>query len=80
MLIGVVSLFVLAGHFLYILKKVRFGHGLDYFTTAWGYEFNYVGVLILYVIFAMLIVLAPLMVWFFEREERDFKKKYNIDG
>ena len=78
-LIGVVSLFVAAGHVWYVLDKVLSGHGLDYFTTLWGYTFSYIGALVFYIAFGVFIILSPLIYWFSTTDERSFKKKYNID-
>jgi len=78
-IIGVVSFFSVAGHFWYVINKVLSGHGLDYFTTMWGYEFSYIGSLIFYVIFAIVMVLSPIIYWLTTADERSFKIKYHID-
>lgn len=66
------------GFLMKVLDKVFSGHGLDSYTTFWGVQFNYVGVLILFVLGVMLIVLSPLIYWLSTIDERNFKKKYGI--
>ena len=79
LLIGILSAFVLAGQIWEIVQKVRTGHGLDYYTTMWGYELNYIGTLVLFIIIAILFLLSPLIYWFATKEERSFKQKYGIN-
>ena len=66
------------GFFLRVLKKVLTGHGLDYYTTFWGVQFNYVGALTVFIAGAILIAISPIIYWFSTMEERSFKKKYGI--
>ena len=68
------------GLFLRVLKKVITGRGLDYYTTAWGVQVNYIGVLITFVVIIIFFILAPFIYWFdpIYREERSFKKKFKV--
>lgn len=66
------------GFFLRVLDKVVSGHGLDYYTTFWGVQFNYVGALMVFIFGAVLLAISPVIYWYSTMEERSFKKKYNI--
>ena len=66
------------GFFLRVLDKVLTGHGLDYYTTFWGVQFNYIGALTVFICGAVLFVISPVIYWFSTMEERSFKKKYSI--
>lgn len=80
-LTAIVSLLVFLGgigFFLRVLDKVLSGHGLDYYTTFWGIQFNYIGALTVFIVVFVLIVLSPFIYWFGTAEERSFKRKYGI--
>jgi len=66
------------GFFLRVLDKVLTGHGLDYYTTFWGVQFNYIGALTVFIVGAVLIAISPIIYWLSTLEERNFKKKYGI--
>lgn len=66
------------GFFLRVLDKVISGHGLDYYTTFWGIQFNYIGALTVLIVGFALAVLSPLIYWVGTAEERSFKRKYGI--
>lgn len=72
------SLLIFAAEILRVVEKVRTGHGLDYYTTFEGYQFNYTGALVGYIAISLLMILAPLIYWIGSKEERDFKSKYGI--
>lgn len=61
-----------------VLDKVITGHGLDYYTTFGGVQFNYIGALTIFIIGAALIAISPIIYWISTMEERSFKKKYGI--
>lgn len=67
------------GFFMRVLDKVLSGHGLDYYTTFWGVQMNYVGTLVTFLIAFVIIILAPVLYWFSTAEERSFKEKFGID-
>lgn len=78
LLVGSLSTFALASQVLQVIEKVRTGHGLDYFTTMWGYQLNYIGALVLFIITALLFLFSPIIYWFSTKDERSFKRKYGI--
>jgi hypothetical protein len=60
------------------VQKVREGRGFETYRTFWLVEFNYIGVLVL---FGVLLVVAPVCVWLWWREERqwrDLERKYGV--
>ena len=63
-----------------IVNKVLTGHGLDYYTSMEGFEFNYIGALIVIIVMVLFLLIAPLIHYLdpIIREEKDFKKKYGI--
>lgn len=63
-----------------IVNKVVTGHGLDYYITFEGFQFNYLGALILISVMFVLLITIPLIHYFdpLNKEEKDFKKKYDI--
>lgn len=63
-----------------VVNKVVTGHGLDYYITFEGFQFNYLGALILICVMFVLLITIPLIHHFdpLNKEEKDFKKKYDI--
>ncbi len=63
-----------------VVNKVVTGHGLDYYITFEGFQFNYLGSLILICLMIVLLITIPLIHHFdpLNKEEKDFKKKYDI--
>ena len=43
---GILVLLGFASFILDAARKVQTGHGLDYYFTGWGVQFNYIGALI----------------------------------
>lgn len=78
--VGILSIFALVGQVLQVIEKVRTGHGLDYFITMWGYQFNYIGALVGFIAIALLCIISPIIYWVGSKEERSFKRKYGING
>jgi len=66
------------GQILLVIKMVMTGHGLDYFTTMWGYQFNYIGAFVELLVTIVLFIVAPIFYWLGSKEERSFKRKYDI--
>lgn len=63
-----------------IIDKVISGHGLDHYRNFEGFEFNYIGALITIILLGLLLLIAPIIYWFdpINKEEKDFKRKYEI--
>ncbi len=61
-----------------VLEKVRTGHGLDYYFTGWGVQFNYIGVMILLALVPVTLLAGWGIRWWQLREERDFRKRFNL--
>ena len=61
-----------------IVNKVLTGHGLDYYLTFEGFQFNYIGALVMIIIMFIVLLIAPLVHYLdpIIKEEKDFKKKY----
>lgn len=60
-----------------VIDKVRSGHGLDYYFTGWGVQFNYIGAfLLLFVIIPIALLIGYGLRWWQTRDERDFAKRY----
>ena len=81
-LASILFLIVLSAHIWMTIQKVRSGHGLDafyiiFFSPRFG--MTYLSALIYYIIFAIVILLMPLINWLSKKEERSFKKKYHIN-
>ena len=58
------------------IEKVLEGRGFETYRTFWLVEFSYVGVIVL---FAAVVLVFPVCVWLWWREERewrDFERKY----
>jgi len=66
------------------IEKVRSGHGLDTFRTAWLLEFNYVGVLVFVCVAILASVVAGLIAAVFRYRERrlwrELEKRYGTDA
>ncbi len=61
-----------------VVEKVRTGHGLDYYFTGWGVQVNYIGVLILLILIPVVVLVGWGIRWWQLRDERDFRKRYNL--
>ena len=61
-----------------VVEKVQTGHGLDYYFTGWGVQFNYIGVLILLMLIPVILVVGWVIRWWQLRDERDFHKRFNL--
>lgn len=65
-----ISLCVLSllGFVLHVFMKVRDGHGLDYYTLGMGYQLNYIGVLILFILMPVALgggwILGKFLTWY----------------
>ena len=56
--------------------KVLQGDGLDYYFTGFGYQFNYIGALILFSLIPLTLVIVLFVRRYQTRDERDFKDRY----
>jgi hypothetical protein len=72
----IVMMFGFVGFVAVLINKVLSGHGLDYYISGMGYEFNYLGVLILVVLIPFIMMAVWFITWYQEKDERDFKQKY----
>lgn len=54
---GILTLLAFASFVLGAVRKVQTGHGMDYYFTGWGVQFNYIGALIVLAlsIFALIV-------------------------
>ncbi|MDC8449996.1 MAG: hypothetical protein LV473_16790 [Nitrospira sp.] len=60
-------------------KKVQSGHGLDaYFSTSYLVDKSSIDLLVLIAVIPLAFLLVWAIHWWQLREERDFKKKFNI--
>jgi amino acid transporter len=60
------------------IEKIRNGQGLESYRTVWLVEFNYIGVVVLFVAIAIILVVALRFRWREEREWREFGRKYGV--
>jgi len=79
-IVSIVVCFAGVGVISRIVNKVLTGHGLDYYTTFVGFQFNYIGALVMIIIMFLVLLIAPLIHYLdpIIKEEKDFKKKYEI--
>lgn len=79
-IVSIVVCFAGVGVIYRIVNKVLTGHGLDNYTTFEGFEFNYIGALVMIVIIFLVLLIAPLIHYLdpIIKEEKAFKKKYEI--
>lgn len=62
---------------IFLINKVISGQGLDYYISGKGYEFNYLGALILVISFPLIGLSGWLISWYQERDWRAFKDRYS---
>lgn len=72
----VLGFFAFIAFFYRVVVKVMQGDGLEYYFSVLGYQFNYLGALILLVLIPLVLVIALLVRRFQLRHEKDFKDKY----
>ena len=75
---GVLVLIAGISFVLRIVNKVSSGHGLDYYFTGWGVQLNYIGALVLLVVMPLALVVGWAIRWWQLRDERDFRKRFNL--
>lgn len=78
---SVAAILIICGFAAFVLRvvdKVRTGHGLDYYFTGWGVQFNYIGVLILLILAPIAMLVGWGIRWWQLRDERDFRKRFNL--
>ena len=61
-----------------VVNKVSSGHGLDYYFTGRGVQFNYIGALILLIVIPVALAVGWVIRWWQLRGERDFRKRFNL--
>lgn len=64
------------GYCAHVIMKVVQGDGLEHYFTGFGYQFNYIGTLILLGLIPIFLILALILRRYQRRDERDFKDKY----
>ncbi len=64
------------GFIAFLFEKVMAGEGLEYYFTGFGYQFSYLGALILVCLIPVILGGAFAYQWWSERDERDFIAKY----
>ncbi len=75
---GVLVILGLTAFVIRVMNKVRTGHGLDYYFTGLGVQFNYIGALILLGLVPICLLIGWGFRWWQLREHRDFRKKFNL--
>ena len=74
---GIIAVVIgIFGFTAFVINKVITGHGLDYYFTGFGYEFSYLGVLILIMLLPILALIIFIISWFSDSDQRDFIRKY----
>jgi len=75
-IVMVIVMFGFVSFVVFLINKVISGHGLDYYISGMGYEFNYLGVLILVFSSPLIGLVVWLISWYRERDWRAFKDRY----
>lgn len=75
---GLLSILALIAFVIRAVQKVQTGHGLDYYFTGWGVQFNYIGALIVLALVPVTLLVGLGIRWWQLRDERDFRKKFNL--
>ena len=70
------SVFGFVGFIGLLIKKVLAGEGHEYYFTGFGYQFSYLGALILIGLTPVIIGGVFIIQWWSEKDERDFKRRY----
>lgn len=60
---GILALLAFASFILDAVRKVQTGHGLDYYFTGWGVQFNYIGGLIAFALALFALVVGCGIHW-----------------
>ena len=66
------------GFLFLLLKKVKSGEGLDHYISMAGYDLSYLQALMMFISMPLVGVLVGIIYYFTTKDEKDFKKKYNI--
>ncbi len=59
-----------------VIMKVMQGDGLEHYFTGFGYQFNYLGTLIVLALIPLALIVALFIRRYQMRGEKDFKDKY----
>ena len=59
-----------------VVQKVRTGHGLETYLTGEGYEFSYLGALLLIGTIPVVLLIGAVVGWWLNQDERDFNRRY----
>jgi hypothetical protein len=66
------------GFILFLIKKVKFGSGLDHYMSMMGYKLSYLQALMIFGSVPLVLILALVISHFLNKDERDFIQKYKI--
>jgi hypothetical protein len=68
----------LVGFILRVYQKIVTGHGLETYTTGWGVQMNYIGVLITFILIPVVLIGGWLINYFITRDERQLRKQIEL--
>ena len=74
---GIASFGGLAAMIAIALDKTRSGKGLDTYRTTWLFEFNYIGMLVLFGAIVMALLIGGYFRFCEYRKWREFERKYS---
>jgi hypothetical protein len=75
-LAGALSVVGFVGMILAFREKLRTGHGGETYRTGHGYQFNYVGALVLIALVPITMIVGSAIGWWQRRDEREFDRRY----
>lgn len=77
---GIVVLVSFVGLVLRLIQETIEGRGVQHYTSGTGYRLSPIGVLTLFALIPVALVIGLICRYFSKKGERDFKRKYKIEG
>ena len=75
-LAGALSILGFVGMVLAFREKIRTGHGGEAYRTGHGYQFNYLGAMVVVALAPVVLIVGSAIGWWQRRDEREFDRRY----
>ena len=75
-LTGALGILGFVGMVLAFREKIRTGHGGETYRTGQGYQFNYLGAMVLIALVPLVTIVGSAIGWWQRRDEREFDNRY----